>query len=151
MSEPNSSCWVNCILHDNFKTCFKSAFVFRAFPIYSFFNDKNVKMLCFKKTFSENNARLGIQPLFRDEPTFSPESLSAGEHGLIPEKRLDTEPRIMLETAQSGFHMEQQEKTLYKSVKQYCFVSFISIEYSWIEQIHIQSLEIYRARSKPCI
>ena len=47
--------------------------------------------------------------------------------------------------------MEQQEKTLYKQVKQYCFASFISKEYSWIEQIPIQSLIIYRVRSKPCI
>ena len=38
---------------------------------------------------------------------------------------------IMLETAQDSIWTEQQEKALYKYVKQYCFASFISKEYSW--------------------
>ena len=32
-----------------------------------------------------------------------------------------------------GMHMEQHEETLYKLVQQYCFVNFITAEYSWIE------------------
>ena len=36
--------------------------------------------------------RLGIQPLFEDGPTLSPRESFGGEHELIPEQRLDTEP-----------------------------------------------------------
>ena len=41
-------------------------------------------------------SRLGIQPLFGDEPTFSPRKSFGGEHRLIPEQRLDTKPIIPL-------------------------------------------------------
>ena len=48
----------------------------------------------------------------------------------------------------SGFHMEQQEDTVQVNEK-ILFCKFYSyIEYSWIKQIPIQSLIIYRARSK---
>ena len=38
-----------------------------------------------------------------------------------------------------GMHMDQHEETLCKQVQQYCFVNFITVEYSWIALDRVNS------------